>query len=168
MKAKAALSAISLFRVLVFLIPILLMPTISEAKQKVTVGGKTVVVDDIRLSGDQFEITYNGRVLKGPANQLSAVIAAIAIHEQKNNRNQEVPKPKKKKRSKLRAEMSMEEAARRGARYGYSAEQYLLQQGSAKAKRKRAALQRAHELELARMGVKVIYRNPDVNVTVHK
>ena len=66
-------------------------PITSDAKQRVTVGGKTVVVDSIRVFEDQFEITYNGRILKGPANQLSAVIAAIAIYEQKNNRNQEVP-----------------------------------------------------------------------------
>ena len=66
-------------------------PITSDAKQRVTVGGKTVVVDSIRVFEDQFEITYNGRILKGPVNQLSAVIAAIAIYEQKNNRNQEVP-----------------------------------------------------------------------------
>jgi tetratricopeptide (TPR) repeat protein len=66
-------------------------PITSDAKQRVTVGGKTVVVDSIRVFEDQFELTYNGRILKGPANQLSAVIAAIAIYEQKNNRNQEVP-----------------------------------------------------------------------------
>lgn len=91
MKGKAVLSAISLFRVLVFLIPILLIPITSEAKQKITAGGKTVVVDSCRFVKDQFELTYNGRVLKGPEDQLSAVIAAIAIHEQKNNRTQEVP-----------------------------------------------------------------------------
>ena len=89
MKGKAVLSAISLFRVLVFLIPILLIPITSEAKQKITAGGKTVVVDSCRFVKDQFELTYNGRVLKGPEDQLSAVIAAIAIHEQKNNRTQE-------------------------------------------------------------------------------
>lgn len=92
MKVKAVLSAMSLFRVLVFLIPILLIPITSEAKQTLmSYEGSTVVVDSFRFVGDQYEIIYNGRVLKGPADQLSAVIAAIAIQEQENNRNQKVP-----------------------------------------------------------------------------